>query len=66
MAYRGGPAKPRKWRIVPRKLNTKTRSSKEKAEFSFKNADVTKHLLLQTEDEKQTVTFFRMCQNEAL
>ena len=47
-------------------LNTKTHSSKEMTELCFENADVKKHLLLQTEDEKRTVTFFRMCQNEAL
>ena len=35
-------------------------------EFCFENEDVKKHLLLQTEDENQTVTFFRMCGNEAL
>ena len=42
-------------------------SSKEISEFSFKNANVKSILSLQTEDEKQTVTFFfRMCQKEAL
>ena len=40
--------------------------SKEISEFSFENADVKKYLLLQTEDDKQTVTFFRACRNEAL
>ena len=46
--------------------NTKTHSSKEMTQFCFKYADVYKHLVLHTEDEKHTVTFFRMCGNEAL
>ena len=45
--------------------NTKTHSSKEMAEFSFNNADV-KSICYCKQDEKQTVTFFRMCGNEAL
>ena len=44
-------------------LNTKTHTSKEMAEFSFENAYVKS---IQTEDEKQTATFLRMYQNEAL
>ena len=47
-------------------MNTKTHSSKETAEFSFENADVKSILLLQTEDDNQTVTSFRMRGNEAL
>ena len=45
-------------------LNTKTHSSKEMTELCFKTADVKSNVI--AEDEKQTVTFFRMCQNEAL
>ena len=44
--------------------NTKTHSSTDIAEFSFENADVIANT--ETVDEKQTVTFFRMCGNEAL
>ena len=40
-------------------LNTKTHSLKEMTEFCFENA-----VLLQTEDKKRTVTFFRMCQKK--
>ena len=47
-------------------LNTKTHSSKEIAGFSFVNADAKRILLLQTAGKKQTVTFFRLCRNEAL
>ena len=53
-------------------LNTKANSTKEiaefsfgnadvKTQFSFENADVKTHLLLQIDDEKQSVTFYRMC-----
>ena len=42
---------------VANTLNAKTHSSKEMAEFSFENADFRSILLLQTVDEKQTVTF---------
>ena len=45
--------------------NTKTHSSKEITEFSIENADV-KSICYCKEDEKQTVTFFRMCRNKAL
>ena len=42
-------------------LNTKTHSSKEMAEFCFENADGKSICYCNTEDEKQTVTCFRMC-----
>ena len=46
-------------------INTKTHSSKEMTEFCFENADG-KSICYCKHNEKQTVTFFRMCGNEAL
>ena len=47
-------------------INTKALSSKEMAEFCFENVNVKCICYCKQRMKKHTVTFFRVCPNEAL